>query len=79
MEEVFADPHIQEIGLVKTLEHKSAGPVRVVGPPVVFSEGRNEARNAPPILGEHTDQVLKDVLNYDEEKILELKKMGIIQ
>lgn len=79
MEEVFADPHIQEIGLVKTLNHKSAGPVRVVGPPVVYSEGKNEARNAPPILGEHTDQVLKDILKYDDDKILDLRTRKIIQ
>ena len=79
MQEVFDDPHIKEIGLVKTLNHKTAGKVKVVGPPVVYSGARNEARNPPPTLGEHTDHVLKDILEYDDEKICYLKKKGIIQ
>lgn len=78
MQEVFNDVHIKEIGLVKTLEHPVAGEVKVVGPPVVYSEARNEARTAPPTLGQHTDEVLRDVLGYDEKHIKKLREQNLV-
>lgn len=79
MQEVFNDPHVKEIELVKTLKHPTAGDVRVVGSPVVYSVTANTARTAPPTLGQHTDEVLKHVLGYDAEKILNLKAKNIVQ
>lgn len=77
--EVFEDEHIQAIGLVKTLPHPRDGSVKVVGPPVVYSEARNDARTAPPMLGEHTDEVLAKLLGYGAEQIEELRSQRIIQ
>lgn len=79
MQQVFSDPHVKEIGLVKTLKHSIAGDVKVVGSPVVYSEALNTARTAPPTLGEHTDDILRNVLGYDEKKIDELRSKNIIQ
>ncbi|XP_068156043.1 succinate--hydroxymethylglutarate CoA-transferase [Drosophila tropicalis] len=77
--EVFEDEHIQAINLVKSLRHDQDGAVKVVGPPVVYSEARNDARTAPPTLGEHTDKVLSQLLGYDPQKIQHLRDQGIIQ
>lgn len=79
VKEVFKDPHIQAIGLVKTVPHKLAGDIKVVGPPVVYSSIRNEVQRAPPILGQDTDEVLTEILGYDDDKIKELKSSGVIQ
>lgn len=79
MEQVFSDPHVEDIGLVKTLKHSVAGDVKVVGPPVTFSGISNTARTAPPTLGEHTDEVLKSVLRYDDGTIQKLRASKIIQ
>lgn len=79
IEEVFADPHVRDIKIVKKLEHPQAGTVRVVGPPVSYSDSLNSARTAPPALGQHTDEVLRNVLNYDNDKIAELRRAKIIQ
>lgn len=79
MKEVFADPHVQSIELVKELKHPTAGRVKVVGPPVVYSEGKNDARTAPPLLGQHTNEVLKQLLGYDEDRIKSLHADKIIQ
>lgn len=79
MQQVFNDPHVKEIGLVKTLKHEVAGDVKVVGPPVVYSHASNTARSAPPTLGQHTDDVLKTVLGYDDAKIAQLRSKKIIQ
>lgn len=77
--EVFDDPHVKAIGLVKTLEHATGGEIKVVGPPVTYSESSNTARTAPPLLGQHTDEVLKDILEYDDDKINYLRERKIIQ
>ncbi|XP_019932889.3 succinate--hydroxymethylglutarate CoA-transferase [Aedes albopictus] len=79
MAEVFRDPHIEAIQLVKSLDHPTAGIVKVVGPPVVYSEAGNQARTAPPLLGEHTDQVLRELLNYSEDQVEMLRRKGVIQ
>ncbi|EDW67508.1 succinate--hydroxymethylglutarate CoA-transferase [Drosophila virilis] len=77
--EVFEDEHIQAIGLVKKLPHARDGSVKVVGPPVVYSEARNDARTAPPMLGEHTDEVLAKLLGYGADRIAALREQRIIQ
>lgn len=79
MQQVFSDPHVKDIGLVKTLKHSVAGDVKVVGPPVTFSDISNTARVAPPTLGQHTDEVLTQVLNYDDATIMKLRSSKIIQ
>lgn len=77
--DVFNDPHIKDIGLVKTLKHPTAGEVKVVGSPVEYSESANQVRTAPPLLGQHTDEVLRDLLKYDAKQIDELRQQKIIQ
>lgn len=79
MQQVFSDPHVKDIGIVKTLKHSVAGDVKVVGPPVTFSDISNTARVAPPTLGQHTDEVLTQVLNYDDATIMKLRSSKIIQ
>ncbi|XP_055375249.1 succinate--hydroxymethylglutarate CoA-transferase [Condylostylus longicornis] len=79
MKEVFSDPHIKSINLVKELDHLMDGKVKVVGPPVVYEIAENNARTAPPILGQHTSEILKNVLGYDDIEIKNLKNKQIVQ
>ncbi len=64
------DPQIVATGLLQTLEHP-AGPVRVVGSPLRLDEQRPQVRRAPPLLGQHTDEVLH-ALGLDDAQILEV-------
>lgn len=52
--------------------------IKLLGPAVEFSEIENRVRQPPPNLGEHTMDVLKDVLNYSHEYLEELIKNGDI-
>lgn len=79
MKEVFSDPHIESIQLVKSLQHSTAGTMKVVGPPVVYSGAKNEARTAPPLLGQHTNEVLSNLLNYSDDRLQSLRAHKIIQ
>lgn len=78
LQQAFNDPHVREIGIVKTLKHETAGEIRVVGPPVVYSHAENDARAAAPLLGKHTDEVLREYLQFDDAKLSELRKQNII-
>ncbi|CAG5108872.1 Similar to SUGCT: Succinate--hydroxymethylglutarate CoA-transferase (Homo sapiens) [Cotesia congregata] len=77
IQEVFDDPHIKAIKMVKELEHDQMGKVKVVGPAVKFSYGENQVRSPPPTLGQHTRQVLKQLLNYSDQTIDSLIKNKI--
>jgi len=78
LEQAFNDEHVKDIGIVKTLEHPVAGEVKVVGPAVQFSGAANLVRSSPPTLGQHTQEVLGEILGFSEEVIGDLKKKKII-
>ncbi|KAH6940117.1 hypothetical protein HPB50_024997 [Hyalomma asiaticum] len=78
IQQVFEDPQGKE--MVVKLPHKTAGTVSLVdangaGPAVEFSDGVNQVRSAPPLLGEHTDQVLSEYLTEEEIARLRAKKV----
>ncbi len=76
--QVFADPVVEERQIVRQLRHSLAGEVPTVANPVRFSETPVEYDLAPPVLGQHTTEVLKDVLAYSDEEITKLYDSGAI-
>jgi crotonobetainyl-CoA:carnitine CoA-transferase CaiB-like acyl-CoA transferase/enoyl-CoA hydratase/carnithine racemase len=55
------DPHVQSRGMVLEVDHPVAGPVRMLASPLRLSANPPSIRRPPPLLGEHTDEVLADV------------------
>ena len=78
IEQVFADPQVQHREMQVELEHPKAGKVAGVGNPVKFSETPVEYRSAPPMLGQHTEQVLTDLLDVDGNALETLRQSGVI-
>ena len=64
---------------MKHINVDGGGTLKLVGPPVVFSQLNNSIRSPPPKLGQHTDEILQKLLNYSDIKINMLKKNGDIQ
>lgn len=76
--EAFADPQVVALGVVRTVPHPTAGEVRLVGPPVRLSDTPADVRSAPPLLGEDTADVLRELLSMDDAAIAGLREAGAI-
>lgn len=81
LQETFNDPHVKAINMVQEVEGSGSDgvSVKMVRPPVVYSEGANEIRRPPPTLGQHTEEVLTDILGYQASEIARLKAEKIVQ
>ncbi|XP_059157720.1 succinate--hydroxymethylglutarate CoA-transferase-like isoform X2 [Physella acuta] len=79
MEQTFSDPQVLNNGMIQKLDHPTLGEIRVPGPAVRYSVTKLVEPIAPPMLGQHTDQVLKDVLGYSKESLLKLRQQKVIQ
>lgn len=79
IKEVFEDEHVKAIGTVKELPHPVVGSIKTTAPPTVYSEGGNFARTAPPLLGEHTKEILADFLSYNDAKIESLYDSKVVR
>ncbi|MFJ4144245.1 CaiB/BaiF CoA transferase family protein [Pseudomonas sp. NPDC089734] len=76
--QVFADPQVQARGLAIALPHVLGGSVAQVASPIRLSETPVEYRRAPPLLGEHTETILQDVLGLKAEEVLVLREAGVL-
>ncbi len=78
LDEVFDNPQVAARGLRVDLPHPAGGTVRLVGSPMKMSATPPRHDLPPPLLGEHTEQVLREVLGRSPEQIAALREQGII-
>ena len=64
--------------MVTEVEHPFCGPMKLVSSPVKFSDAEPSIRSAPPTLGQHTDEVLTDMLGMGKGEIESLKSEGVV-
>jgi len=78
LKQVFSEPQALARGLKLELEHPRAGKVALVRSPMRFSETPVEHGLAPPLLGQHTDEVLRSLLGKSDAEVARLRSEGII-
>lgn len=76
--QMFQDPQVVARGLKVDVPHPLAGSVPQVASPIRLSETPVEYRRAPPLLGEHTEAVLMDVLGLDAGAVQVLRSAGVL-
>jgi len=76
--QVFEEPQVKARGVRVELDHPAAGKLPTVASPMRFSRTRLEYRIAPPVLGQHTDEILREVLKMDAAAISRLRAEGVI-
>jgi crotonobetainyl-CoA:carnitine CoA-transferase CaiB-like acyl-CoA transferase len=78
LDKVFGEPQVAARGMLVTLEHPTIGDLPLVGSPLKFSGTPVEYRLPPPRLGEHTREILGELLGYSEGEIETLRTGGVI-
>ena len=76
--EVFSDPHIEARSMVTHWQHPHQSDLRLVSSPIKLSATPVRTDLPPPLLGQHTDEVLRSMLNYPDAKLFELKGNKVI-
>lgn len=71
--------HVLARDMVKEMDHESCGPIKMVNTPVKFSESKPSIRTPPPTLGQHTDEVLSEILGMSGAEIEALKVEGAVR
>jgi crotonobetainyl-CoA:carnitine CoA-transferase CaiB-like acyl-CoA transferase len=79
VKDVVEDPHIADARrMIRSVHHPVAGPIKVIGSPINLSETPPEVDSPAPLLGEHSETVLKELLNLTDTQITALKKDAAI-
>ena len=78
MQSLFVDPQVQHRDMIAEVPHPTIGSLRLAGVPIKYSETPGSIRRPPPLLGEHTGEVLAEVLGRSAEEIEALRASGAI-
>ncbi len=79
LNDVFADPQVRHRGLRIDLPHPAAGSVPLVASPLRLSASPVEHAAPPPLLGQHTNEILRDLLGLAEADLAQLRENGAIR
>ena len=79
LDKVFAGPQVAAREMLVTMEHPTIGDLPLVGSPLSFSGTPVEYKLPPPLLGQHTREILREILGYSEEEIESLKANDVIR
>ncbi len=77
--EMLADEHLKERGYYVYLDHPEAGRTAYDGPPFKLSKTPGRLRSPAPLLGEHTQEVCREILELSDDEIADLLVAGVLQ
>jgi crotonobetainyl-CoA:carnitine CoA-transferase CaiB-like acyl-CoA transferase len=77
VDKIFSDPQVLHRQMMKELDHAKAGKIKVTGIPVKLSDTPGDVKTPPPFLGEHTQEVLKD-LGYSDGDLEKLRQEKVV-
>ncbi len=78
LDEIFSDPQVLHRDMLVEINHPVAGKIKQIGIPMKFSETRGKIKIPPPLLGQHTEEILKKFLKLSENEISQLRKEKVI-
>jgi crotonobetainyl-CoA:carnitine CoA-transferase CaiB-like acyl-CoA transferase len=79
IKQVYEDPQVQAREMEVTVQHRTAGLTRQIGFPVKLSETPADIRTAAPLLGEHSAEILREMLGLGPDALSELVESGVVK
>src|SRR5262247_1736484 len=77
MKEIAEEPSLRKTGTVVEVDHPKRGKYLTVGNPIKMSDSPTEVARSP-LLGEHTEEILRDVLGFDDDRVHEIRTSGAL-
>ena len=80
LEQVFDDPHVKAREMTVEMAHPATGdrPAKLIASPIKMSETPVGYRHAPPMLGQHTEEVLGEMLGLSASDVAALREKGVV-
>ncbi|KAJ1970376.1 hypothetical protein H4R35_005900 [Dimargaris xerosporica] len=79
LEQTFKHPQVMAREAIKKVQHPTIGPLSMVGPAVHYSQTPATIRRPPPLLGQHSEEILREVLGYSQAQIDNLIKAKVVR
>jgi crotonobetainyl-CoA:carnitine CoA-transferase CaiB-like acyl-CoA transferase len=79
LEQAIHDEQAQHRNMLVDVPHPEGGSAKIPGNPIKLSSVKNEEFLAPPLLGEHTKEVLEGWLGFSEEELIKLDEQQVIE
>ncbi|KAH7345889.1 CoA-transferase family III domain-containing protein [Pyrenochaeta sp. MPI-SDFR-AT-0127] len=70
--------HVLARNMIEEVDHPACGPLKLVNHPVKYSRAEPKIRSPPPLLGQHTDEVLRELLGFGDEEIRGLRENNVV-
>jgi crotonobetainyl-CoA:carnitine CoA-transferase CaiB-like acyl-CoA transferase len=77
IDKVFESPQVKHLGIARDMVSTERGSSQIVGQPIIMSDSVSEIRKPPPLVGEHSQEILLE-FGYSEEEIAAFSEKGII-
>lgn len=77
--EIYEDPHVLARDQLIEVEHPTAGKVKMTGIPVKLTATPGKVETAPPLLGQHTKEILSQFVGLNDKEIEELEESGVVK
>ena len=71
-------PTVLARNMIQEISHPTCGPMKLINTPVKYSHSAPGIRSAPPTLGQHTDEILSEILGMREGEIGRLRREGVV-
>jgi crotonobetainyl-CoA:carnitine CoA-transferase CaiB-like acyl-CoA transferase len=78
VKEALDAPQTAARAMIETVDHPTIGALKVIGTPFKFSDTPTSVRRAPPLLGQHTDEILREELGLEAARIAQLRAEKVI-